>query len=65
MQGDYTPRTSQNDKFVQAVTEMNVKLTMQKLRDRSVLLREMIDKGEIGLVGAMYDVSTGNVTFYE
>ena len=62
---DYTPRTSKNDKFVQAVTEMNVKLTMQKLRDRSVVLREMIDKGEIGLVGAMYDVSTGNVTFYE
>jgi carbonic anhydrase len=65
VQGDYAPRTSQNNKFVQAVTEMNVKLTMQKLRDRSVLLREMIDKGEIGLVGAMYDVSTGNVTFYE
>jgi carbonic anhydrase len=65
VQGDYAPRTSQNDKFVQAVTEMNVKLTMQKLRDRSVVLREMIDKGEIGLVGAMYDVSTGNVTFYE
>jgi carbonic anhydrase len=65
VQGDYTPRTSKNDKFVKAVTEMNVKLTMQKLRDRSVVLREMIDKGEIGLVGAMYDVSTGNVTFYE
>ena len=65
VQGDYTPRTSKNDKFVQAVTDMNVKLTMQKLRDRSVVLREMIDKGEIGLVGAMYDVSTGNVTFYE
>jgi carbonic anhydrase len=44
---------------------MNVKLTMQKLRDRSVLLREMIDKGEIGLVGAMYDVSTGRVTFHK
>jgi carbonic anhydrase len=65
VQGDYTPRTSKNDKFVQAVTEMNVKLTMQKLRDRSIVLREMIDKGEIGLVGAMYDVSTGIVTFYK
>jgi carbonic anhydrase len=65
VQGDYTPRTSTNDKFVQAVTEMNVKLTKQKLRDRSVVLQEMIDKGGIGLVGAMYDVSTGNVTFYE
>ena len=65
VQGDYTPRSSQNAKFVQAVTEMNVQLTMQTLRDRSVVLREMIDKGDIGLVGAMYDVSTGKVTFYE
>ena len=38
---------------------------MQKLRARSVVLSEMIDKGEIGLVGAMYDVSTGKVMFYE
>jgi len=44
---------------------MNVNLTMQKLRDRSVVLREMLDKGEIGMVGAMYDVSTGKVTFYQ
>ncbi len=65
VRGDYAPRTSKNDKFVQAVTKMNVQLTMQKLRDRSVVLREMIDKGEIGLVGAMYDVGTGRATFYE
>ena len=42
---------------------MNVQLTMQMLYDRSVVLREMIDKGEIGLVGAMYDISNGKVTF--
>jgi carbonic anhydrase len=65
VQGDYSPRTSKNNKFVQAVIEKNVQLTMQKLRDRSVVLREMIDKGEIGLVGAMYDLSNGKVTFYE
>ena len=65
VEGDYNPRSSQNDKFVEAVTEKNVKLTMQKLRTRSVVLREMIDKGEIGLVGAMYDVSTCKVTFFE
>ena len=64
VQGDYKPRNSQNEKFVQAVTEKNVKLTMQKLRTKSIVLREMIDKGEIGLVGAMYDVRTGKVTFY-
>ena len=65
VQGDYTPRSSKNTEFVQAVAEMNVTLTMQKLRDRSVVLREMLDKGEIGMVGAMYDVSTGKVTFYK
>jgi carbonic anhydrase len=65
VQGDYKPRSSKNTEFVQAVAEMNVNLTMQKLRDRSVVLREMLDKGEIGMVGAMYDVSTGKVIFYK
>ena len=65
VQGDYVPRSSKNATFVQAVAEMNVKLTMQKLRDRSVVLREMLDKGEIGMIGAMYDVATGNVKFYK
>jgi carbonic anhydrase len=65
VQGDYTPRTSANADFVQAVAELNVQLTMETLRDRSVVLREMIDKGEIGLVGAMYDVSSGKVLFYD
>jgi carbonic anhydrase len=65
VQGDYTPRSSKNTAFVQAVAEMNVRVTMQTLRDRSVVLREMIDKGEIGLVGAMYDVGSGKVTFYK
>lgn len=65
VKGNFTPRSSANGEFVQAVADMNVQLTMQKLRDRSVVLREMIDKGEIGLVGAMYDVSTGKVSFYE
>ncbi|EFK06543.1 conserved hypothetical protein [delta proteobacterium NaphS2] len=59
------PRNSKNTKFVQAVAEMNVKLTMQKLRDRSVVLHEMLDKGEIGMIGAMYDVGTGTVKFYK
>ena len=65
VRGDYKPRNSQNADFVQAVAEMNVQLTMQKLRDRSIVLREMIDKGEVELVGAMYDVSSGKVTFYK
>ena len=61
--GNYEPRSSKNTDFVQAVAEKNVELTMGKLRDRSVVLRGMLDKGEIGMVGAMYDVSTGKVEF--
>ena len=61
----HNPRTSKNAAFVQAVSEMNVRLTMKKLRDRSVTLRQMIDSGEIDLVGAMYDIGTGKVKFYE
>jgi carbonic anhydrase len=64
MQGDFSPRSSKNAKFVQAVDELNVEMTMRTLRDRSVVLREMIDKGELVLVGAMYDASTGKVEFY-
>ena len=65
VQGNYEPRSSKNTEFVQAVAEKNVELTMGKLRDRSVVLRGMLDKGEIGMVGAMYDVSTGKVEFLE
>jgi carbonic anhydrase len=61
--GNYSPANSSNDKFVDAVAEENVRLNMQKLRDRSIVLREMIDKGEIALVGAMYDIDTGKVKF--
>lgn len=59
------PRSSKNPEFVQAVAEKNVHLTLQKLRDRSLVLRQMIDSGEVGLVGAMYDITTGQVTFYD
>jgi carbonic anhydrase len=50
---------------LEILIQMNPRLIIQKIRDRRVVLREIIDKGEIGLVGAMYDVSTGKVLFYE
>lgn len=56
-------RSSKNDKFVQAVTDKNVVLTVERIRERSLILRGMADKGQIGLAGAMYDVHNGKVTF--
>jgi carbonic anhydrase len=42
---------------------MNVKLNMEKLLDRDNLLRGLVYKGQIKLMGAMYDVGKGTVEF--
>lgn len=61
--GFESDRTSSNDAFVQAVADKNVVLTMQRIRERSPILRDLADKGTIAISGAMYDVGTGRVTF--
>lgn len=62
---DEALRTSKNLEFVDAVAEKNVFLTMENIRQRSVVLHEMELNHEIKIVGGMYDISTGAVTFYE
>jgi carbonic anhydrase len=37
---------------------------VQNIRERSPVLREMLDAGQIGLVGGMYDLATGRVALY-
>jgi len=59
------PRNSKNHEFVAAVAEANVRLVMQEIRERSPVLREMLDHGKIALVGGMYDLATGKVEFYD
>lgn len=61
---DFTDdRTSANAAFVQAVADRNVLMTLMRIRRRSPILSGMIESGQIGLVGAMYDVRSGVVTF--
>lgn len=59
------PRTSKNYKFVDEVAEANVRLVLKEIPERSPILRAMLDKGEIGLVGGMYDLKTGQVKFFD
>jgi carbonic anhydrase len=59
------PRTSKNAEFVDAVAEANVRLVMKEIRERSPILREMLDEGRIALVGGMYDLTTGKVRFFD
>jgi carbonic anhydrase len=61
--GHQSDRSSGNAAFVQAVADKNVVLTLERIRERSAILRGMADNGDIGLAGAMYDVHTGQVTF--
>ncbi|MBS1494447.1 MAG: carbonic anhydrase [Bacteroidetes bacterium] len=58
-------RNSDNDEFVEKVSKENVMRALKYIRSNSPILKEMLDEGEIMLVGSMYDVATGKVTFYE
>ena len=58
-------RNSGNSEFVENVAAINVKQMVNAIRERSVVLHEMIEKREIGICGAMYNVETGNVEFYK
>ncbi|HFC31011.1 MAG TPA: carbonic anhydrase, partial [Oceanospirillales bacterium] len=49
---------------VEEVAQLNVELSIKRIRQESPILAEMEEKGEIEIVGAMYDVSTGLVEFY-
>ncbi len=61
---DPSDRTSKNIDFVNNVAEQNVHMTMDNIRTRSAVLKEMEDNGEIKIVGGMYDIKDGSVTFY-
>jgi carbonic anhydrase len=56
-------RDSSNDTFVERVCFHNVEVQMERILKRSPLLTEMIEKKEIGLVGAVYNLASGEVEF--
>jgi len=58
-------RTSKNAAFVDAVALENVRLTVQNVRTYSNVLRSMEKQGAIKIIGAMYDVATGEVQFLD
>ncbi|MBL7773698.1 MAG: carbonic anhydrase [Chitinophagaceae bacterium] len=58
-------RNSKNKTFVENVALINVKRSAEQIIERSYILEQMLERGEIGVVGAMYDVQTGVVTFCE
>jgi carbonic anhydrase len=57
-------RHSGNEEFVEKVTLINVNRSMSSIVQRSTILKEMIDNGEILLVGGVHNIATGEVVFY-
>lgn len=62
---DESLRNSSNLEFVNNVAEKNVQLTIDRILNESEVLAEMHKNGEVMIVGAMYDIKDGSVTFFE
>lgn len=57
-------RAGSNVKFVNNVTTLNVRLTIERIRKESSVIAELEQEGKIKIVGGMYDVYTGKVEFF-
>jgi len=60
---DAEARNSSNGEFVERVAHENVAQTVAAIAERSAVLRDMKENGDIDIVGGMYDISNGSVTF--
>lgn len=56
-------RTGSNRAFVDAVARQNVQLTVDVIRQNSAILAGLEKDGKIKMIGAMYDLSNGEVAF--
>lgn len=57
-------RNATNSEFVEKVAAINVNRSVKSIMERSPILKEMIEAGQIGIVGGIHDITTGIVTFY-
>ena len=56
---------NQNIEYVDNVASLNVQNSIKHITEKSKTLKEMVDDGSIKVIGAMYDVSNGQVTFLD
>jgi len=56
-------RNSKNSQFVANVCFLNVKKQIQNIINQSDILRDLLDKKQIGIIGAVYNFVSGQVEF--
>jgi carbonic anhydrase len=57
-------RNSSNSFFVEEVSRINVEQNVEYILEKSDVLKQLVEEGKIGIIGAMYDVTSGKVEFY-
>ncbi|MBL4593503.1 MAG: carbonic anhydrase [Flavobacteriales bacterium] len=60
-----TNNSEMNEEAIEKVATLNVKKSIEIIRKESQILSEMEKEGEIEIVGAIYSVENGQVTFLE
>ena len=63
--GDKAKRNSKNPEFVENVATINIRRSVKAIVNRSYILEQMIEAGEIAIIGAKHDLDTGQVDFLE
>lgn len=58
-------RNGSNAVFVNNVTELNIHLTIDRIRRESPIIADLEHNGIIKIVGGLYDVENGKVKFFE
>ncbi len=58
-------RNSENKIFVQRIAELSVTLQMKAIISQSLILNEMLTNKEIGIVGGIYNITSGKVNFFD
>jgi carbonic anhydrase len=58
-------RNGSNESFVNNVTHLNIQLTIERIRRESPIISELESEGKIKIIGGIYEVESGKVSFFE
>jgi carbonic anhydrase len=58
-------KTSANPDFVRKVTIRNIEISIEDIRKRSPVIDNLEREGKVKIVGALYDMKTGAITFLD
>jgi len=58
-------RTGKNLDYVNKVTELNVRMVMERVTEESEIINELEKEGKVRIIGGVYDVDSGKVEFFK